>query len=96
MESKGAKEIKKYKGFLPEGYGFVYIVNNEESATFKEKCNYTTFTGLTLLSPQQGASYDIEVAPKSTKMVLLRCSPDGYSLGLSTMTSVLMGGKALK
>ena len=52
MEAKGAKEIKKYKGFLPEGYGFVYIVNNEESATFKEKCHYTTFTGLTLLSPQ--------------------------------------------
>ena len=30
MSLKGAPAIKKYKGFTDEGYGFVYIVNEEE------------------------------------------------------------------
>lgn len=48
---KGAAEVKKYKAFGEEGYGFIYVVNGEKDATFKEKVNYTTFTGLTMIKP---------------------------------------------
>ena len=65
-------------------------------ATFKEKCNYNTFTGLTLMKPQFGQSYEIEVKPGQSKMVLLRCSPEGYSVSMSLLTTVVHGGKALK
>ena len=49
--AKNAPLIKKYKHFCPEGYGFVYIENNEVEAVFKKKCNYNTFTGLSLMKP---------------------------------------------
>lgn len=60
---KGAPEVKKYKGFGAEGYGFIHVVNGSKDATFKEKVNYNTFKGLTMLSPQQGQGYEISVAP---------------------------------
>ena len=49
---KGAPEIKKYKAFTPEGYGFIHIVNQSKEATFIEKVNYNTFKGLEMLKPQ--------------------------------------------
>ena len=41
--AKGAPEIKKYKAFQDEGYGFIYIVNDSKEATFKEVVKYTNF-----------------------------------------------------
>ena len=60
---KGAKNINKYKAFQDEGYGFIYVVNNEKEATFIEKVNYTNFKGLEMMKPQTGSSYDIKVGP---------------------------------
>ena len=48
---KGAPSITKYKCFQEEGYGFIYIVNNEKDASFKEKVNYNNFQGLTMMKP---------------------------------------------
>jgi hypothetical protein len=36
FEDQDAPEIKKYKGFSEEGYGFIFIVNGEIDASFKE------------------------------------------------------------
>lgn len=49
--AKGAPEIKKYKGFGEEGYGFVHVTNQSKDATFKEKVNYNTFQGLEMVKP---------------------------------------------
>lgn len=84
--AKGAPEIKKYKAFQDEGYGFIYIVNDSKEATFKEVVKYTNFQGLKLLKPQFGSSYDIEVKPGQTKMILLWCDSEGYGMGSSSNT----------
>ena len=51
FKDKGAEEIKKYKSFGEEGYGFIHIDNQAKEATFNEKVNFTTFTGLTMCKP---------------------------------------------
>ena len=51
---KDAPDIRKYKSFNDEGYGFIYVVNDEKDASFKEKVQYNNFTGLTMCKPQQG------------------------------------------
>ena len=48
---KGAPEITKYKAFGEEGYGFIHFVNESKEATIKEKVNYNTFKGLTMVKP---------------------------------------------
>ena len=54
FSAKGAPDIKKYKCFNEEGYGFIYIENKEKEATFKEKVDYKKFEGLEMMKPQQG------------------------------------------
>jgi hypothetical protein len=34
---RDAHDIRKYKAFNEEGYGFIYVVNDEKDASFKEK-----------------------------------------------------------
>ena len=51
FKDKGAEEIKKYKSFGEEGYGFIHIDNQAKEATFNEKVNFTTFTGLNMCKP---------------------------------------------
>ena len=54
FEDRGAPDCKKFKGFSEEGYGFIYIVNDEKDASFKETVNFKNFTGLTMCKPQKG------------------------------------------
>lgn len=52
MEEQGAPQINKFKCFGPqnfEGYGFVIVQNNDESAIYKEKVTFTTFKGIKFL-----------------------------------------------
>jgi cold shock CspA family protein len=91
-----AAEIKKYKSFNKEGYGFIYVVNDEENASLKDKVHYNNFEGLTMCKPHQGQGYDILVGPGERKMILIRCSPEGYAMSSSAQTSVVHGGKKLK
>ena len=93
---KGAQEIKKYKAFGEEGYGFIHFVNESKEATIKEKVNYNTFKGLTMIKPQQGQGYEVSVGPGTSKTVLLRCHPDGYGMSSSSSTQIALGGKQLK
>jgi len=86
FEDKGAPEIKKYKAFGEEGYGFVHISNQSKEATFVEKVNYNTFNGLEMVKPQQGQGYDVSVGPGTSKTVVIKCSPEGYSMSSSTST----------
>ena len=94
--SQGAPEIKKYKCFGEEGYGFFHFVNESKSATLKEKVSFTTFKGLALCKPQQGSSYDISVGPGQSKTILIKCDPEGYAMSTSSSTSVSFTGKKLK
>ena len=94
--NKGAPEIKKYKAFGEEGYGFIHFVNESKEATIKEKVNYTTFTGLTMCKPQQGQGYEVSVGPGTSKTVLIKCDPNGYGMSSSSSTSIALGGKQLK
>lgn len=96
FSANGAPDIKKYKGFGEELYGFVHFVNDSKDATFKEKVNYTTFTNLSMLAPNQGSGYDVSVAPGERKTIVMRSSPDGYAMSSSSSTSVSFGGKKLK
>ena len=48
------------------------------------------------MKPNTASSYDISVAPGGRKMILIRCHEDGYGMGSSCQTSIVMGGKALK
>lgn len=49
-----------------------------------------------MMKPQQGQGYEILVKPGEDKMILIRCSPDGYSMSASSSTQVIHGGKKLK
>ena len=49
-----------------------------------------------MMKPQQGQSYDILVKPGDTKMILIRCDPNGYGMSSSASTSIVHGGKKLK
>ena len=49
-----------------------------------------------MMKPQEGSTYDIKVPPGKTKMVLIRCDPEGYGMSSSCKTSISVGGKALK
>lgn len=96
FSDKGAPEIKKYKGFGEEGYGFIHVTNESKEATFTEKVNYKTFKGLQMVKPQQGQGYEISVGPGQSKTVLIKCSPEGYSMSSSSSTAIELGGKQLK
>lgn len=95
-EEKNAPGVNKYKCFNEEGYGFIYITNEEKDSSFKEKVNYTKFEGLEMVKPQQGQGYEVLVKPGETKCILIRCDPEGYAMSASTMTSIVQGGKKLK
>ena len=86
FKDKGAEDIKKYKCFQEEGYGFIHVVNSTKDATFKEKVNYPKFEGLEMCKPQQGAGYDITVGPGLKKTILIRCDPEGYGMSSSSNT----------
>jgi hypothetical protein len=69
------------------GYGFVFIDNQEESA-YKEVVNYTKFEELQLMKPFKGNSYDVEVAGGSSKLIVIRqMDPLGFSIAYQTTTS---------
>ena len=48
---KGAADIVKYKHFGEEGYGYIYVQNGTDYATFNEKCVFSTFKGIEQLKP---------------------------------------------
>lgn len=59
--ARGAPDIKKYKGFAPEGYGFIIYKNESSEASIREKVTFNNFKGLKLLAPEEGQSYEANV-----------------------------------
>ena len=55
-----------------EGYGYVHVKNDEAEAKYREMINYTKFDKPSPLKPFKGTSYEIEVAPKSSRTVVIR------------------------
>lgn len=95
---QGAPEITKYFAMTEEGYGYVHIVNGEMEARYKENINYTKFDKLTIMKPQKGTSYDIEVLPGQKKTIVFRqMDPTGFAMASQIMMSaVLHGAEKLK
>ena len=55
-----------------DGYLFILLQNGRRDAIYKEKCTFTTFVGLQLLSPHAGNSYEAEVHPVEEGMILIK------------------------
>jgi hypothetical protein len=71
--------------FTPEGYAYIYFVNNEEDSTMVEDVKYTKFDGLKLLAPFSGSSYMVEIKAGEDKIVLIkRIDLNGFSLAYSS------------
>ena len=72
------------------------IQNNDKEATYKEAVEYQTFDGLTMISPDQGNSYDVIVKPGEERIILIRAAIKGFATSASMMSSVILGDTALR
>lgn len=77
-------------------YSFSAIVNLEASKVVGEKCVFTTFDGCTLMAPEEGNSYNLEVAPGSKRIAVIKNSLDGFSYGYSYNRRVIMDDGSLE
>ncbi len=87
FDNDGAPRCYKYscENPTPEGYIYIYFVNDEEDATLIEDVKYTKFEGLKLIQPFLGSSYLAEVKSGERKMVLIkRIDLNGFSLAYSS------------
>jgi len=99
FEQEGAPECVKYScdnNFTPEGFSYIYFVNKEEDVTLVEDVKYTKFSGLKLLPPYSGSSYQIEIKPGEEKIILIkRVDTKDFSLAYSSNTNFKFGKKSL-
>jgi hypothetical protein len=78
---EGAPALKKYVcSKSGEGYNWTLVKNEETDVTLLEEVKYPKFEGLTLLAPEEGESYRMEVPPGEQKIVMIKGSLAGYSL----------------
>lgn len=81
---EGAPGIKKYNcSKSGEGYNWILIKNAETDATVVEDVKYPKFDGLTMVHPENGDSYKMEVPPGEHKLVMIKGSLSGYSLRMT-------------
>jgi hypothetical protein len=71
-------------------YTFAIIVNLEESKVIGEKCVFDTFDGCTMMAPEEGNSYNLEVPPGCKRIVAIRNSLSGFGYGYSYNRRVIM------
>lgn len=96
FEKEGAPNIKKYTCIAEEGYGFVHIVNDEKTCSYKENVNYTKFDGLELMKPFKGTAYDVMIKPGEKKTVMIRQNKaTGFSMSSSMQNGVIYGKEKL-
>lgn len=81
MSKKGAPLITRYEcNTAPEGYNYVIIQNNDETAIFKESVEYIEFSGLTICGKQGSSNkYELIVGPGGTQTVLMKAALTGFS-----------------
>ena len=93
---EGAPNIRKYTCIAEEGYGFVHIVNDEKSCSYKETVQYQKFDGLELMKPHKGTSYDLKVGPGEKKTVLIRQKlATGFSMSSCMQNGVIYAKEKL-
>ena len=93
--NRNADQIKKYKAFAAEGYGFIIYKNETEGATLREKVTFNNFKGLKLLPPYEGQAYEVTVEPGNMVTVILWCDPEGYAMSSSTSIQIMHGDEEL-
>jgi hypothetical protein len=78
---EGAPGVKKFScSKSGEGYNWILVKNEESDVTLVEDVKYPKFEGLTLVTPEQGDSYKMEVPPGEQKIVMIKGDLSGYSL----------------
>ena len=87
--NEGEPNCFKYSGMCPEGYGYNYFENFSSGAIIKEIVNYTTLEGLKLMEPYRGTSYEVNVKPGETKIVLLKQTSKNYNLSFSYSSNII-------
>ena len=87
--NEGEPACFKYSGMCQEGYGYNYFENFSTGAIIKEIVNYTTLEGLKLMEPYRGTSYEVNVKPKETKIVLLKQTLKNYNLSFSYSSNII-------
>jgi hypothetical protein len=95
FSARNASEITKYKGFGNEGYGFIIYKNESNEASLREKVEFKNFTGLKMMAPEKGQSYEANVEPGAIKTIILWCDPEGYAMSSSTSTAIMFGDSQL-
>lgn len=82
MSANEAPGIKKYQYIQSEDncYMFIYIVNGDESKTYYESCEFTTFENLALLAPFSGKSYEVTLKPGDEAMIVIKILGGGYNI----------------
>ena len=66
-----------------EGYNWILIRNGERDATVIEEVNFPKFEGLTLVAPEKGSSYKMEVGPGKMEIVMMKGELSGYSMRMT-------------
>jgi hypothetical protein len=81
---EGAPGVKKYScSKSGEGYNWILVKNTEEDVTLVEDVKYPRFENITLVHPEEGDSFKLEVPPGETKLVMMKGSLSGYSLRMT-------------
>ena len=77
----GTDNSYKITKMTPEGFAYIYLVNNEDDTTIIEEVKYTKLNNIKLIEPYTGSSYCEKVDSNTDKIILLkRLSPDQYSM----------------
>jgi len=93
----GAPGIKKYNcSKSGEGYNWMLVKNTEADATLVEDVKFPKFDGLTMVHPNEGDAYKMEVPPGEEKLVMIKGSLSGYSLRMTYTSQIYWGEESLK
>jgi hypothetical protein len=71
------------------------IKNDETDCTIVEEVNFPKFDGLSLVAPEEGDSYKMEVPPGEQKIVMVKGALEGYSLRMTYTSQLYWGEESL-
>ena len=96
FKDEGAPGVKKYScSKSGEGYNWILVKNDEADVTLIEEVKYPKFDGLTLVAPEQGDSFKMEVPPGEQKLVMIKGALSGYSLRMTYTSQLFWGEESL-
>ena len=96
FKDEGAPGVKKYScSKSGEGYNWILVKNEEIDVTLIEEVKYPKFDGLTLVAPEKGDSFKMEVPPGEQKLVMIKGNLSGYSLRMTYTSQLFWGEESL-